>query len=64
MAKTDVCDVCSLVDGDASPKLVICCKVCRAHLCRECSTMTPTNVARRAKAWMLRGLRGLPKREC
>jgi hypothetical protein len=61
---TDVCDVCALVDGDTSHKEVICCGVCSAHLCRGCSQRTTKNVLRRAQAWLLRGARGLPKREC
>lgn len=64
MAFNGVCDVCSLVDGDAAEKQVICCGMCSAHLCGKCSVRSPKNVARRARAWVTRGLRGLPKREC
>lgn len=57
---TGVCDVCMLVDGDKSPKEVKCCPLCSANLCATCSRAP----MRRAKAWLLRGARGLPKRRC
>lgn len=59
-----VCDVCSLVDGDATEKDVICCGMCSAHLCRADAARTPTVLGRRARAWVTRGMRGLGKREC
>lgn len=54
-----VCDVCEIVDGNKLPKEVGYCPMCKAQMCAECRR----SPGRRAKAWVLRGLKGLPKRE-
>lgn len=49
------CDVCTLVDGDETPKETGYCGICRAHMCEPCRDDTP----RRARAMALRHLKGL-----
>lgn len=55
----DVCDVCALVDHDESPKEINYCERCGANICAECES----NLPRRAQAWGLRKMKGLPRRE-
>lgn len=44
------CDVCRLVDFDASPKLCAYCGLCDAWLCVGCNGWSPSQLARRAVA--------------
>lgn len=50
--KTGTCDVCSLVDGDESPKDVGYCGMCKAWLCEHCRT----SLGRRAIAALKKGV--------
>lgn len=59
------CDVCRLVDLDASPKPCSYCGLCDAWLCVGCNGISPRQLARRALAASKRllepGFRGDPK---
>lgn len=55
--KRGTCDVCALVDHDASEKDVGYCPMCKAWMCEQCRV----SPARRARAAGMRAFEGLKK---